>query len=327
MRMKPAPNRRQLDLFFNELSVPFETIDQKVAEEIVGGFLRLLSKILSFRKDLSLNSRRGLFQIQITTKNPQTTLGILMKQNWREEWRLISRLEDRSPSIAALSPEDNDFYLFEYSYNGRKVEGLGLACFMDTAALSLPFAEEWKSPNIHLSRTQLDSDSGEILPEDHDHKCRHMALPEHATYWKQWFEDYGLRAMADADTLWNNRSEQFPGLRFLARVYRDLSALDKESFTSMRGQLAKLSRAIIEWGNHASDTSPNYLTKVTSESESRKHLFEMMDVDGETYCFELHARYTPGAGRIHFRLDQNSGNSRTAVVAYIGPKLSRPISG
>jgi hypothetical protein len=37
-----------------------------------------------------------------------------------------------------------------------------------------------------------------------------------------------------------------------------------------------------------------------------------------TRVFDLHARFTPGAGRIHFRLDPTA---QKFVIAYIGKKL------
>jgi hypothetical protein len=58
-------------------------------------------------------------------------------------------------------------------------------------------------------------------------------------------------------------------------------------------------------------------TKVTGESETRKSLCEFLDLDGAISIFELHARFTPGPGRIHFRLIPGDGIAR---VAYIGRK-------
>jgi hypothetical protein len=37
-------------------------------------------------------------------------------------------------------------------------------------------------------------------------------------------------------------------------------------------------------------------------------------------CFDLHARFTPGPGRIHLRLAAE-GDRPAIVVGYIGPKL------
>ncbi|WP_346174857.1 hypothetical protein [Streptomyces cuspidosporus] len=42
------------------------------------------------------------------------------------------------------------------------------------------------------------------------------------------------------------------------------------------------------------------------------------DLDGETSTFDLHARFTTGAGRIHFRLVPEE---RTIRLAHIGSKI------
>jgi hypothetical protein len=49
-------------------------------------------------------------------------------------------------------------------------------------------------------------------------------------------------------------------------------------------------------------------------------LFIFTDLDGENRCFDLHARFTPGAGRIHFRLAPDDAGPRL-VIAHVGHKL------
>lgn len=50
----------------------------------------------------------------------------------------------------------------------------------------------------------------------------------------------------------------------------------------------------------------------------RKRLCLFRDLDGEEECFDLHGRFTPGAGRLHFRLVPEDKALR---IAYIGAKL------
>jgi hypothetical protein len=59
-------------------------------------------------------------------------------------------------------------------------------------------------------------------------------------------------------------------------------------------------------------------SRVTPESETRRHLCKFADFDGESRIFDLHGRFTPGEGRIYFRLVPQE---RTATIAYIGLKL------
>lgn len=59
---------------------------------------------------------------------------------------------------------------------------------------------------------------------------------------------------------------------------------------------------------------------VTPESEGRKGLCNFMDLDGVVRCFDLHARFQPDPGRIHFRRVATGGEGRLRI-AYIGRKL------
>jgi hypothetical protein len=57
---------------------------------------------------------------------------------------------------------------------------------------------------------------------------------------------------------------------------------------------------------------------VTPEAEQRKRLCMFVDLDGIERLFDWHARFTPGAGRIHLRLVPEEGKAR---IAHIGLKL------
>lgn len=81
-------------------------------------------------------------------------------------------------------------------------------------------------------------------------------------------------------------------------------------------QLVKLEQAVAEWPD--GHEAPQWKTKVTGEYEMRRKHCEFPDLDGVVRVFELHARFTPGAGRLHFRL---VSADRTARVAYIGRKI------
>jgi hypothetical protein len=82
-------------------------------------------------------------------------------------------------------------------------------------------------------------------------------------------------------------------------------------------RLAELERAVAEW-DPARRAEPEYRSLVTPEHQTRKWLCWFVDLDGASRLFDLHARFTPGAGRLHFRLE---GAARSAVVAHVGEKL------
>ncbi|MEU3217046.1 hypothetical protein [Streptomyces sp. NPDC006971] len=62
---------------------------------------------------------------------------------------------------------------------------------------------------------------------------------------------------------------------------------------------------------------PEWQSKVTPEGETRKRVCRFAD-DGEQETFHLHARFTPGAGRIHFRTIGEEGKIR---IAHVGGKI------
>ena len=81
--------------------------------------------------------------------------------------------------------------------------------------------------------------------------------------------------------------------------------------------LMKLEHAVADWSADRLALPP-WRSKVTPEFEGRAHLCRFFDIDGVERTFEWHARFTPGAGRLHFRL---VSEDHTARVAYIGNKL------
>ena len=126
--------------------------------------------------------------------------------------------------------------------------------------------------------------------------------------------------MATASTgieLCNNVDDWFPSIKFLPRVRNDLDNYSAHSFEldQVIERLAELQATIAAWNG---DALPSWRSKVTPESQSRQELCEFADCAGRTHNYELHARFTPGAGRIHFRLLHAE---RKIEVAYIGKKL------
>ncbi|MGC4805084.1 hypothetical protein [Micromonospora sp. DT233] len=84
----------------------------------------------------------------------------------------------------------------------------------------------------------------------------------------------------------------------------------------VKERLAELELATADWET-TKDGTPHWRSKVTPESESRKALCYFNDTDGVSRLFEWHARLTPGAGRLHFRMERSQ---QQLVIAYIGGK-------
>jgi hypothetical protein len=63
---------------------------------------------------------------------------------------------------------------------------------------------------------------------------------------------------------------------------------------------------------------PTFRTKVTPEHQQRRKKFIFKDLSGTARYFDLHSRYTPGAGRVHLWCDRTNG---FATIAHVGEKV------
>lgn len=128
--------------------------------------------------------------------------------------------------------------------------------------------------------------------------------------------EVGLRGVHTGAELWRVRDDIFPSIRFLPRVAGDLEVLRKEWLRPAKELLAKLAEAVVAW-DPGREVAPAWPTKVTLEHEQRRRLCWFDDPFTGNTLFDLHARMTPGAGRLHFRWD---AAERKVIVVYIGVK-------
>ncbi|MBN1172959.1 MAG: hypothetical protein JXA67_12355 [Micromonosporaceae bacterium] len=101
--------------------------------------------------------------------------------------------------------------------------------------------------------------------------------------------------VGSGDDLWKARNDLFPNRAFLPRVEQDLAVLRDYWLEPVKQRLAELQTATARWD--VSDlVEPQWPSRVTPESASRKKLCHFADLDGEVQLFDLHARFTPGGG-------------------------------
>jgi hypothetical protein len=82
-------------------------------------------------------------------------------------------------------------------------------------------------------------------------------------------------------------------------------------------RLVEMEAALAEWDTILHPT-PLWRSKQSGEAEKRRRLCRFTDLDGVEREFDEHVRFTPGPGRLHFRLVREEG---TAVIAYVGGKI------
>ncbi|WP_462165605.1 hypothetical protein [Frankia sp. AiPs1] len=171
-----------------------------------------------------------------------------------------------------------------------------------------------------MTRQQLvegDGASSALRIAEDSVSVRHAARPEHVDAHRTWLSTSGLDQIRTPGSLWKSRLDIFPNLSLLPRVEADLLGLDPVRLRQAADRLAEMELATSGW-DPAITATPRWMSKVTPESEQRKLLCIFQDIDGTRRSFDLHARFTPGPGRIHFRLD---AATRKLVVAYIGRKI------
>lgn len=124
---------------------------------------------------------------------------------------------------------------------------------------------------------------------------------------------------ADPETLWRERGALFPHLDFAPRLKGDLANLGAKEYGSAVSRLGELERAVANWGS--SQASPQYLSRVTGESEATMNQYRsyrvFRSITGNDEEFEKHARLA-GGFRLHLR---EVAAARRVEVGYIGPHL------
>jgi hypothetical protein len=235
----------------------------------------------------------------------------------RALWQRLRGLQGRSP-VRSVFPEEDAADHLEYRHDGEIVLGLGAAHFMDGIAVSLPVARQWQADSVTLERGELVEDDDGTLEMRHDTVAvRHLSAEPHLDGHLEWIRKKRSEGITTGPRIWDGRADLYPHLTFLPRVEDQLSSLNPHWVLPVRRTLERLEEAVTAW-DPATMAEPVWRTKVSPEGERRKRECRFSDLDGETRTFDLHARFTPGAGRIHFRLVPEE---RTIRIAHIGGKI------
>jgi hypothetical protein len=307
---------RELILFLNELSVAPVTLTPHAARVIVLDLINTLRFVRSIRPSTSLNSSIPFLEHFVDAE--KTISQVLRGNEFREEWQFLRRFVDRSPFDADL-PDPQAMAEVQYLYGESTANGLGWAHLHDTAGVSLASGDSWSTAEIKLCRRQL-GDQGEVVEDEV--AVRHMSGQAHVEHWREWIRDVGSDDVPTAGSLWRDREQLFPNLRFLERVIGDFQTLEANvmAYPQCINLLRSINRDVEAWSG---DGVLQFSTKVSPEAEQRKKFCCVTDIDGIEYCFHLHGRFTGGIpGRVHLRVN---GGERKVIIAYVGRKLDSSI--
>lgn len=302
-----------IPLCLNDLSC--EDWPESIEERI--GFIVQLAKVLAevkkLRRESYLLAEARIGELLIGG----VTLASFFSNGYaRDSVRVILAFSNTSPYE---SFEEVDAGGFDCNVGGRSAKGLLFATLLNTSTVSFASAPLWKSADVSVVLEEIDEIEGAVQITQEQRQVANVASVDHVTIHRRRLLEFGVESVASAEEIWTKKSDLFPSLRFLSRVEGQLYSVcaDNLARQQITQRLVELERAAREWDPQLQQF-PEWCSKVTPEGEQRKRLCEFVDDDGITRCYDLHARYTPGAGRIHFRLVPEV---RALEIGYIGPKL------
>jgi hypothetical protein len=305
-------------LFFNELSCS-APMPKASVDEAMERFVRLLMRITQWRRDAALISSVKLKELELA---PGYYLAEWAGQPHHVDlWRGIRGLQNRAPFSDVLPPGVGEGA--DYFWSGRPAKALGAAHLLDELLVSLLVDAGWDASWIRADREALaELADGETDIVKQPVQVRHAATLEHAASHEDWIKQAGLPDLRLGSEIWEARGDLFPHLQFLPRVKDHLDGLRRDWVIPAARELRRLNDAISNWDPQLK-REPTW-SNVTPEGETRKRLCRFIDLDGVERTFDLHGRFTPGAGRVYFRLVPQE---RKARIAHIGWKLEPTRSG
>jgi hypothetical protein len=312
-----------VDVYFNELARAPAPLDADRAAGLVRGLVQTLRAVRRIDPALTVHLPGRINCLEVAPGQP---LNHLRGQvDLRDETHFLKTLATRAPMEPpreAMCLEDGA--PVEYRHTGEPAHGLGLAHLTGGLAVSLPCAQAWKTTRIELEcRALEEGEDGTLAERRETVHAPHAAEQGHVAEHEGWIGEDRMTTIRDGRTLVRKVEDTMHHVRLLPDVARTLEAWPGSHhwFGAVRQRLFELEHALRAWQDEPGQPHPRFPSKVTPESESRRPLCRFRDTDGVEREFGDHMRFTPGAGRLHFRLEETSSGTRRAVVAHVGHKL------
>lgn len=294
----------------NEVSCAHWPEDERVSAECLRQLAQALVALNALPRKTFMLSHVRLGEVMFGNGTLARYMG---DASVRDALRQILSFGNRAPfeSFSELDADGAECFLGPHSSLGALYAHL-----LGTLVLSFPTDPLWSEAEIQVRLTELDAANGEII--ERRLSLGNIASRRHVALGAQVISCHRQNASSCGTEVWANREDWFPSLSFLPRVESDLSILlDPLVTDQVTTRLFELQDAASRWDPTLS-REPAWSSRVTGEAETRKRLCSFVGLDGAEHTYDLHARYTPGAGRIHFRLLPADG---LVEIAYIGAKL------
>ncbi len=242
----------------------------------------------------------------------------------RDHYLFLLKLSSKSPLLKDIGQEEESHILGceHASLPTEKGAPLVYCAITNGIAVGFPSKPDWDRDQLSVDFREIAEDgafeeSSEVIDNLSRSAHAHIIVTRHQIY----FRNQHLLS-ADSLQLWEKRQELFPNLVFGPRVETDLKRLNRDKFSIVKTQLAKLEVSVAEW-KEIGGPVPAWRTKVTDESSPVKNNPKLRNArlflseDGNRRHFFWHARF-PNAGRIHLRFEKSLYR---VEIGYIGPHL------
>lgn len=302
-------------VYFNELSL-FSNEHRSAAIASMESLIQCLTALSRTLKNICLVSPASLSGVDLA---PNFKYEQWKNSANRDSWVLLELLLSKAPTYDFDRYRQGDI---EYLFDGFRA--LGLAAALDNDGLSVSISgteslrQDWLTLNVVAMRAD---DENRVLITEETATVAHAWNAELAVH-ESWIREQTLLEEAELQASLLSVDDVIAhcsGVEFLPSAATQFRRLEGEPLRRVMETILLLDASVIEWAA-TNNATPSWRTKVTPESQTRINsgLVTFQDTDGNRYAFGLHARYTPGAGRIHFRLDPTRKIIR---IAYIGVKL------
>ncbi len=301
----------ELELVFNELSYEKPNRDIDLVKQYIETF------ILTLREATTHGTKRHLLS---TCDLQQLEIGANYRlRDWRNDRTVRKELQQFFKSISTnypknLNPKPDGLLDCDYFFEDNKAAGLGIACSLDSLAVSLPSSDAWDSYFVPI---QVHEISGDQIAQ-HQEMARNASRPDHVRDGHaDWIRQRLMSTVNEGKDLWDCSKQFFPKLVFCEIVAIQMLELPKSALTSIARGLFFLNY----YDTWAKGFESNLL-KCNASSESSQTLSQyanertFMCPDGQSRVFSWHAKV--GKWRIYFFPDP--ANERF-IIGYVGKHL------
>ena len=242
----------------------------------------------------------------------------------RDEFVFLMGLSSKSPLLKDIGQEVESHFLGceHASLPPEKGDPLVYCAITNSIAVGFPSKPYWDRDQLSVDFREIaEDDAFEEFSEEIDNLSRSVHAHLIASRHQKYFRNKQLLS-ADSSQLWAERQELFPNLLFGPGVETDLKRVNRDKFSHVKTQLAKLDVSVADWMKIGGPV-PAWKTMVTDESYSVKRNPNLRNArlflseDGNRRLFYWHARYA-NVGRIHLRFEKNLYK---VEIGYIGPHL------